>query len=1182
MEHIFLLDYQQDAIDNTFGYDPNNEEQNRPGIERTSNEPRNGLFHDGKRMVADTVPTGGGKSFIAMESMIQIINEKGEKYPVNENKPEVLSNISVYYYYPNNEIKTQYATHMLEYIVQRHYRDEFVKRNGNLTIANVNTAYNEIIKGIFAKKRFSTQLDTAELRKQIDELYEKARSGESQISPEELSNIETELIKDFLFQKVAMFVDKQKSTEIVAAAKRAFPNLEFKTYQSIATAKGKDPIVSSPDLFIYDEFHCAAAPTRLNHCIDNAKLNPKSYFLCLSATPERDGDDKSVVRELAKYTGYSMTEIINQDYYAKELYLADAIEKKILVKPEVIHPYYMLDETKEYKEFMDSLGKLEKAAKANPDEAVLNKLKAYKAIQKEVYKIIGREEGLSDEEWKQKKIELFRADLDKSSFNKHGKFIYFIPPAKQGEGREKNYEEHIKFLTDYFGDDVKLYDYYTETGSARDKNFDAYKAEGNQSGPIKILVACNGGSQGLHIPCDGEILAIEEGDVKGNDKALIDNKVTARNSFMQKIGRCFKAVGKKLIDTIKRPTIVDMRGCFGRNFNHLTKTSDVFEIPKEEKCFYELMEIADKVKSVSSYTFPTGADYDDYDSCNGITFKLARGTKKYTTISHIRRDINGFSKTNRGVTDAKKQSTMEIKPKFRFEYLITVLRAMKMTNPDFDFSTITESSILGREFVTNPMFYENLNKIAQKQGDSNVIMQAFHSKKYELGKELETFRKVLIGIPTSEPKVIKDTFINMTSKDVEELADLGFFSRAIGYDELDPEVQAYVRRDGFIAPNSVTPECMIGINLNNGRRYYKGLDEFGCDKTGYDKSGFDRYGFNRRGFHRATGAIYDERFFKKDERSGKFINIFTGTELDPFGYNHDGINPETGFDIGVITEMGKNPKFRLHKYHRRLPDGSFSRGASIYSDGEPPIDFFGFRPNHTIADNSRGSTESIYTYSGFCYDGTNYDNRDNSYIVDRDSKYYRLGRKSHKLVSIEGVDLYEFKVESAYPGDRVMTKTDRDGVCNYNMETGCLVGLDGKNSNGQYPKDIRIALEVLQSIFEKKESAETITQRYGKIAHLIKSDLTMLMALTNMHKSIRESIMKDESHGRGFKTLITSLSPEKMREHANEFIELNKLCPSLQPQIVTQTLSNREAVREKMNMRASRGQIFGLEDSRGE
>ena len=115
-----------------------------------------------------------------------------------------------------------------------------------------------------------------------------------------------------------------------------------------------------------------------------------------------------------------------------------------------------------------------------------------------------------------------------------------------------------------------------------------------------------------------------------------------------------------------------------------------------------------------------------------------------------------------------------------------------------------------------------------------------------------------------------------------------------------------------------------------------------------------------------------------------------------------------------------------------------------------------------------------------------------------------------------------------------------------------------------------------------KEAVIRNLQKYGKVAPFIKSDLTMLMALTNMHRSIRESIIKDELYGRGYKTLISSLSPEKMKEHANEFIELNKLCPSLQPQIVTQTLSNREAVRERMNTRASKGQIFGLEDSRGD
>ena len=224
----------------------------------------------------------------------------------------------------------------------------------------------------------------------------------------------------------------------------------------------------------------------------------------------------------------------------------------------------------------------------------------------------------------------------------------------------------------------------------------------------------------------------------------------------------------------------------------------------------------------------------------------------------------------------------------------------------------------------------------------------------------------------------------------------------------------------------------------------------------------------------------------------------------------------------------------------------------------------------------------MYTYTGFCYDGTNYEYRDNSYVKDRTSKFYRPGKTGYKPVSIEGIDLYEFKVEPAYPGDRVTTKTDKEGTCNYNMETGCLVGLDGKNSNGTYPKDIRIALEVLNSIFEKKETAETITQRYGRIANLIKSDLTMLFALTNAHKSIKYSIMQDEVYGKGFATMITSLSAEEAKKFSSEFGELDKLCPSLKQQIITQTLSNRDAVRKITKTRAVPGQIFGLEDSRGE
>ena len=1165
MRHIGLLYYQQDAIDEIFGYDPNNPDQNRISTQRSSEEARVGLINDGKRMTAVTLPTGGGKSFVAMETMIQLINRKGETYPVDEEHPERLSNLKTYYYVPNTEIPTQFATHLLEYVVQRHYLEQFVRQNGEPTLANVDKAFNEILTGIFDKKS-KIKLDTSGLRKSIDKLYEDARLNKDKYTEDELALLENSLIYDFISQKVAIEIDKKAGTDIVKAAQRAFPGLVFKTYQSIATENGKDPIKDNPDLVIYDESHAAAAPTRLNHCIENAIENPNTFFLCLSATPERDGDDKSVTRELAKVTGYSINEVVRQKYYAKELYLADAIEEQVLLKPTIVHSYYMLDETKEFKAFMEKYNQLEAEIQKHPrDYNLRNQQRAYEIILKEVYKIIGRPEGISDEEWKRQKTERFREDIGKSGFNKHGKYIYFIPKAQPGQGKESNYENQIRFLKEYYGEDVEIFDYYTGTPTQRDKVFDSYKAKDNTSGPIKVLVACDAGSQGVHIPNDGEILGIEEGDVKGNSKSLVDSKITARNSFLQKIGRSIRAISKKMVDKMTPPVIVDMRGCFGRNFNHLARTSDVFEIPIEEKCFYELMEFADKVKELES----TRVDMKTGEKVE-YTFRLPRGKVKYRPIDHIKRDISGIDHDSGGIKNSPKQGTMQIKDKFRYEYLITILRAMKMTNPDFDFSTITPDSILSKEFVTNNDFYDNLAQIVAEQGGSNVVIEAFHTNRYELGKELETFRNILIGLPTNESKAIRETFTNMTSQDVEELSDLGFFSRPIMYDKLDPAIKPYIRADGFVMENESTPECLIGINLNNGKRFYNGVDEYGCDETGYDKDGFDRYGFNRKGFHRATGARYDERFFRK-ELDGRFVNIFTKTELDPFGYNHDGINPETGFDRGTITSLGRNDGFILHRFHKRKPDGTFSRRGTKYDDSEIPTDFFGFRANHTIADGSKGREGSTYTYSGYEYDGINHEYARNSYIGE-DSKLYRARHDFGPAVSVEGLDIYDYKVERANPDDEVLT--DRNG-CHYNYATGCLVGLNGRNSKGEYPKDIRIALEVLNSIFVDKDSAAAIKNRYGRVADLIKSDITMLFALTNIHPTIKEAIMEDPRMGRGFRILNDSLSNEGMARHNGEFNELNSLCPSLKQQILTQILDKSRMVREEMGRPASRGQVFG-------
>ena len=110
-------------------------------------------------------------------------------------------------------------------------------------------------------------------------------------------------------------------------------------------------------------------------------------------------------------------------------------------------------------------------------------------------------------------------------------------------------------------------------------------------------------------------------------------------------------------------------------------------------------------------------------------------------------------------------------------------------------------------------------------------------------------------------------------------------------------------------------ECVL-TGENRGEKYVDGYDRDGYDITGYDKDGYKRFGFDRNGIHKVTLAEFDDRGFYYDAEQKKYLNNITKTEYDALGYNIYGFN-KIGFER-PNEKKNLNPP----QWHRPIVDES--------------------------------------------------------------------------------------------------------------------------------------------------------------------------------------------------------------------------------------------------------------------
>ena len=267
--------------------------------------------------------------------------------------------------------------------------------------------------------------------------------------------------------------------------KRDFPNLEFRTYQSLINLS-KEELSNLPcELLILDEFHHLGAPvwgSRINTLIEtheNIKvLGMTAYTIRDRNTPyERDMANPDT-NEL-----FSNKIVSRYD-------LCDAMLEGLLPKPIYKTAYTNLLEIEEHLE-----------SKINKLSQESTEYKEYTLILRNIKRRINDAPSIPN--------------ILKKTLKPNGKYIYFCPPFSE-EGTndiETIKSQTLEYLKEFINEeDIEVYTTTSEMGELGQKNRDAFYNDKDLKGQdtknkLRIMFAINQYNEGVHAPnIDGVIM----------------------------------------------------------------------------------------------------------------------------------------------------------------------------------------------------------------------------------------------------------------------------------------------------------------------------------------------------------------------------------------------------------------------------------------------------------------------------------------------------------------------------------------------------------------------------------------------------------------------------------------------------------------------------------------------------
>ena len=414
--------------------------------------------------------------------------------------------------------------------------------------------------------------------------------------------------------------------------KRDFPNLEFRTYQSLINLS-KEELSNLPcELLILDEFHHLGAPvwgSRINTLIEtheNIKvLGMTAYTIRDRNTPyERDMANPDT-NEL-----FSNKIVSRYD-------LCDAMIDGLLPKPIYKTAYTNLLEIEEHLE-----------SKINKLSQESTEYKEYTLILRNIKRRINDAPSIPN--------------ILKKTLKPNGKYIYFCPPfSEEGtndiETIKSQTLEYLKIFTEE--KDIEIYTTTSDMGELGQKNRDAFYNDKDLKGQdtknkLRIMFAINQYNEGVHAPnIDGVIMG------RGTSSDIV---------FFEQLGRAL-AVNRN-----NNPVIIDLAG----NYTYMNelennikdrikeqsektgRTNKRKNIP-EVKFNIEIQNI-DIFNFLSDYYKRINRTWNDY-------YELARKyyethgdleiTREFQTNDGVNYDLNGKINLGRWITNQRQRCLPE-------------------------------------------------------------------------------------------------------------------------------------------------------------------------------------------------------------------------------------------------------------------------------------------------------------------------------------------------------------------------------------------------------------------------------------------------------------------------------------------------------------------------------------------
>lgn len=914
---INLRDYQKETVDNV-----------------------EAIFNEGKRFAGVVLPTGAGKSFVAMTEMLK--NRDG----------------NILYIAPQQEILNQVQRHILKYIAKVEVLTteeiELLKKEQN----------NQNMKQLILPKGKI-------LPNQVNEYVKKAFPH----------------LKMLCYQGLASQDNINLSSEQIKEK-----NNEEKELREIL--KNADA-----DLIIFDELHRSGAKQWKKSVKQLIEANDKANILGITATPIRDVDHVDMMNEMARILGtYSEDELAKKQYLAYEMYLIDAIQRGLVIEPKIVSFDFMLRDTNEYNELMEMIEK----SKSEKEKSELLEIKDEidKLLFGEIDPNEVKKNGLSKNELK----EIGRIVKDSIQQKDGRYIVFLPQHSYEDGLSDIEYldmqEENVRQMLSEIDDEIEIY--RLSSALSKTKNHKAVTDfENSNSSHLKVMLAINKLNEGVHIDnINGEIMLrkINDGNVilylqqlgrviyaldpnempKEEDIPIVFdiynnflvqnmNRVvnqTTPKSDLQKLQEIIGWIDKhNYIPDINSDDINEARKAItlkkiknkyeryqeGINNPRLTK-SNIYEIEQVMQLAKEIdlfdMEIGDRI-------IPPG----ERDISDVSLFKITAKQAKFLDLFKKANEI--ADKYENTIADEHENENK----RERYKNNVTA----RMNN------VMNALRILRSEDI----FIDN-NLIGYKDKLKDLIKKCPEESRASLREQFSDYDEEWpIG---NEYNFIKSAYRDSKTWKYFENADINELYNCGIFEKVDTNYKGIRKgRFGIIIASEESeaikndfivfgPKSLKNLNVKTGTYYGQdGYDHSGYDIDGYNRAGYDKKGYNKEGF---TKTGYDREGYDKRGffRVWGYPNKITGTDYDVEGYNFDGYDKE-GYDREGYNRRGFN-KEGEHKITKGLFDEKGFNQAGYDQDG---YDKNGYDKNGYDRDgyNRRGYDKNGYNRNGYNRNGYN-------------------------------------------------------------------------------------------------------------------------------------------------------------------------------------------------------------------